>query len=88
MIHSIYIIYSNSLLLFEKQFIPQAKLLSKDKVAVAGFINALFTFASQLGQRRIESMSFDKYKFICGLFDPICVFLEFYKTSLFVKQLL
>ena len=82
MIQAVYIINSDGLLLFEKRFTQQAKaLFKKDPALLAGYIKAITSFASDLGQKQTESITFDKDKFLCGNFNEIFVVFYVDKTA-------
>ena len=73
MIHSLFIISSSGMLLFKKNLTSKAESLLKDGMLVAGFLNAISHFASELSQQKIQSMNLDKYKFLCGNFGAISI---------------
>ncbi|NHI93165.1 MAG: hypothetical protein EAX96_11735 [Candidatus Lokiarchaeota archaeon] len=71
MIHDIFIALKKGILLFHKGYVDEQK--GYDDDLVSSFLTAIISFAAEMGEDSVESMSFKNLKFVYGIFGKLAV---------------
>ena len=72
MIHDIFIALKKGILLFHKAYVDEEG-RAFDSDLVSSFLTTIISFAAELGENSVETMSFKNLKFVYGMFGKLCV---------------
>ncbi len=72
MIHDIFIALKKGILLFHKAYVDEEG-REFDSDLVSSFLTAIISFAAELGENAVETMTFKNLKFVYGMFGKLSV---------------